>query len=76
MTHYEEMYKSLLQIHEATVKQYDVLQQKYDDVMVMTKRYSDHMEYCLKTLEEENKELKEKLNDVRKLMEKYENESN
>ena len=61
MTHYKEMYEALLPIHESTVKQYEVLQQKYDDVMRLTHRYSDHMEYCLRELENENLLLKEKI---------------
>lgn len=76
MTHFEEMYNKLLVSHEAQIKQYERLQQKYDDVMVLTKRYSDHMEFCLQELIEENKELKSKLDNVKKLMEKYENEAN
>jgi hypothetical protein len=55
------MYYQLLPIHEATVKQYDALQQKYDDVMKLTKQYSDHMEYCLRELENENLLLKERI---------------
>lgn len=61
MTHYKDMYYQLLPIHESTVKQYDALQQKYDDVMKLTKQYSDHMEYCLKELENENLLLKERI---------------
>ena len=61
MTHYKNMYYQLLPVHEATVKQYDALQQKYDDVMRLTHRYSDHMEYCLKELENENLLLKERI---------------
>ena len=76
MTHFEEMYNKLLVSHEAQIKQYERLQQKYDDVMVLTKRYSDHMKYCLSVLEEENKELKRKLDNVKELMRKYENEAN
>lgn len=61
MSHYEQMYKALLPVHESTVKQYEILTKKYDDVLALTKRYSDHMEYCLEKLEEENKSLKEEL---------------
>ena len=61
MTHYKEMYEALLPIHESTVKQYEVLQSKYDDVMKLTKQYSDHMEYCLQSLENENLLLKERI---------------
>lgn len=61
MTHYKDMYYQLLPVHEATVKQYDALQQKYDDVMKLTKQYSDHMEYCLRELENENLLLKERI---------------
>ena len=61
MTHYKDMYYQLLPVHQATVKQYEVLQQKYDDVMRLTYRYSEHMEYCLKELENENLLLKEKI---------------
>ena len=61
MTHYREMYEALLSVHEATVKQYEVLQSKYDDVMKLTKQYSDHMEYCLQSLENENLLLKERI---------------
>lgn len=61
MTHYEEMYKALLPVHESTVKQYEILTKKYDDVMKLTKSYSDHMEYCLRNLENENLLLKDKI---------------
>jgi hypothetical protein len=61
MTHYKDMYYQLLPVHEATVKQYDALQQKYDDVMKLTKQYSYHMEYCLRELENENLLLKERI---------------
>lgn len=73
MTHYEDMYNKLLVAHEASVKQYDRLQQKYDDVMVLTKRYSDHMEFCLQELLEENQKLKEKIKKLIEVVNKYEN---
>lgn len=62
MTHYEQLYKALLPVHESTVKQYEVLTKKYDDILALTKQYSEHMEYCLRTLENENTLLKEKIN--------------
>lgn len=61
MTHYKEMYEALLPIHESTVKQYEVLVKKNDDIITMSRRYTDHMEYCLKTLENENLLLKERI---------------
>lgn len=61
MTHYKEMYEALLPIHESTVKQYEVLVKKNDDIITMSRRYTDHMEYCLKTLKNENLLLKEKI---------------
>ena len=60
MTHYKEMYEALLPIHESIVKQYEVLVKKNDDIITMSRRYTDHMEYCLKTLENENLLLKER----------------
>ena len=83
MTDYKEKYLAiktqlelLTEINEAQIKQYNRLQQKYDDVMTLTKRYSDHMEFCLQELIEENQELKSKLDNVKNLLEKYENEAN
>ena len=65
MTHYEDMYKKLLVAHEATVKQYEAIVKRNDDLITL-----------LTALGNENLLLKEKLNDVKKLMEKYENETN
>lgn len=62
MTHYEEMYKSLLPIHEATVKQYEAVVKRNDDLINL-----------ITSLGNENLLLKEKLNEVRNLLEKYEN---
>lgn len=76
MSHYEDMYKKLLETHEVTVKQYNRLQEKYDDVMILFKRDSDRTESYIKLLEEENTQLREKLIAVRNLMEKYENGTN
>lgn len=76
MSHYEDMYKKLLVAHEASIKQYNKLQEKYDDTMVLFRRYSDRMESYIEILETENTKLREKLIEVGKLMEKYENESN
>ena len=56
--HLSEQYTLLEGIHNDTVKQYDHLKTQYEDVLMLAKRYSDHMEYCLKTLEEENLRLK------------------
>lgn len=33
MSHYENMYKSLLPIHEATVKQYETIVKRNDDLI-------------------------------------------
>ena len=65
MTHYEEMYKALLPIHEATVKQYEAVIKWNDDLINL-----------LTSLGNENLLLREKLDNVRKLLEKYENETN
>lgn len=76
MTHYEEMYKKLLATFELNIKQYNRLQEKYDDVMIMMKRYSDRTESYIKLIEQENTKLREKLIEARKLMDKYENRTN
>lgn len=76
MTHYEDMYNKLLVAHEAHIKQYNRLQEKYDDVMILTKRYSDHMEFCLQELLEENQKLKEKIKKLKELTRTYENGTN
>lgn len=57
--HLSEQYTLLEGIHNDTVKQYDRLRAEYTDVLMLAKRYSDHMEYCLKVLEGENTRLKE-----------------
>ena len=61
MTHYKEMYEALLPIHESTVKQYEVLVKKNDDIITLSRRYSDQMGEKIKTLENENLLLKEKI---------------
>jgi hypothetical protein len=58
--HLSEQYTLLEGIHNDTVKQYDRLRAEYTDVLMLAKRYSEHMEYCLKVIEEENSRLKEK----------------
>lgn len=65
MTHYEEMYKKLLVAHEATVKQYESVVKRNDDLINL-----------VTSLGNDNLLLKEKLNEVRKLVEKYENGTN
>lgn len=61
MTHYKDMYEALLPIHESTVKQYEVLVKKNDDIITLSRRYSDQMEEKIKTLENENLLLKERI---------------
>ena len=61
MTHYKEMHEALLLIHESTVKQYEVLVKKNDDIITLSRRYSDQMEEKIKTLENENLLLKERI---------------
>jgi hypothetical protein len=58
--HLSEQYTLLEGIHNDTVKQYDRLRAEYTDVLMLAKRYSEHMEYCLKVIEEENSRLKKK----------------
>ena len=61
MTHYKDMYEALLPIHKSTVKQYEVLVKKNDDIITLSRRYSDQMEEKIKTLENENLLLKERI---------------
>lgn len=61
MTHYKERYEALLPIHQSTVKQYEVLVKKNDDIITLSRRYSDQMEEKIKTLENENLLLKERI---------------
>ena len=61
MKHYKEMYYQLLPVHEATVKQYEVLVKKNDDIITLYRRYSDQMEEKIKTLENEKFLLKERI---------------
>ena len=61
MTHYKEMYEALLPIHESAVKQYEVLVKKNDDIITLSRRYSDQMEEKIKSLENENLLLKERI---------------
>ena len=69
MSHYEEMYKKLLVAHEATVKQYNKLQEKNDSTIVLMKRYSDRVENRISELEQEIAELIQKLGEKEKLIE-------
>lgn len=61
MTHYKDMYLKLLPVHEATVKQYNVLLEKNDNLIAITRRYSDLLENRIQELENENLLLKEKI---------------
>ena len=61
MTHYKEMYLQLLPVHEATVKQYNVLLEKNDNLIAITRRYSDLLENRIQELENENLLLKERI---------------
>ena len=61
MTHYKDMYLQLLPVHEATVKQYNVVLAKNDNLITITRRYSDLLENRIKELEKENLLLKEKI---------------
>lgn len=51
--HLQEQYKLLEDIHNDTVKQYNKLVERYDNIILLTRRYSDHMEFCLKELIDE-----------------------
>lgn len=50
--HLQEQYKLLEDIHNDTVKQYNKLVERYDNIILLTRRYSDHMEFCIKGLKE------------------------
>jgi hypothetical protein len=61
MTHYKDMYYQLLPVHEATVKQYNVILAKNDNLITITRRYSDLLENRIHELENENLLLKERI---------------
>jgi hypothetical protein len=55
----QEQYNVLESIHNLNVKQYEHLQERCDDILILAKRYAENAEYRIKKLEEENKRLKE-----------------
>ena len=54
----EDQVKMLEDAQNVTVKQYDLMVERYDNIIYLTRKYCDHMEYCIKVLEEENARLK------------------
>lgn len=56
----QEQYNVLESIHNLNVKQYEHLQERCDDILILAKRYADNAEYRIKKLEEENRKLKER----------------
>ena len=68
MSHYEEMYKALLQTYELTAKQYEAVEKKLSEAIFVLKTNADAYERCLKNLEEkievleqENRELRSRI---------------
>lgn len=58
----EDQVKILEDAQNRTVKQYELMVDRYDNIVYLTRKYYEHMEYCLQMLEEENKRLKEQSN--------------
>ncbi len=56
----EDQIKTLEDLQNRTVQQYDLMVERYDNIIYLTRKYFDHMEYCINVLEEENKRLKER----------------
>lgn len=56
----EDQIKTLEDLQNRTVQQYDLMVERYDNIIYLTRKYCDHMEYCINVLEEENKRLKER----------------
>lgn len=50
--HLSEQYSVLESIHNDTVRQYNLLVERYDNLMLLTRRYSDTAEARIKELEE------------------------
>lgn len=50
--HLSEQYSVLESIHNDTVRQYNLLVERYDNLMILTRRYSDTADARIKELEE------------------------
>lgn len=50
--HLSEQYSVLESIHNDTVRQYNLLVERYDNLMLLTRRYSDTAEARIKEFEE------------------------
>lgn len=59
----EDQIKTLADLQNRTVQQYDLMVERYDNIIYLARKYCDHMEYCLSVLEDENKRLKEREQD-------------
>lgn len=56
----EDQVKMLENAQNITVKQYELMVERYDNIIYLTRKYCDHMEYCINVLEEDNRKLKER----------------
>ncbi len=79
----EAQIEDLTYKYNQAAKQYNHLLNHLETIRDLARRNADAYEYCLKGLEDkvdgltiQNKELKEKLNKARELVEKYENKTN
>ena len=56
----EDQVKILEDAQNRTVMLYELMVDRYDNIVYLTRKYYEHMEYCLQMLEEENRKLKER----------------